>query len=56
MPSDPVNGVVAKGYAGTTGVLLAMDIDPHARKALLGFAIERETLSGPYAGRKKGIS
>ncbi|MCC6148174.1 MAG: phospholipase [Anaerolineaceae bacterium] len=35
------NGIFAKAYAGTTGVLLAMDIDPAKRDGLLGFAIER---------------
>ncbi|NPV77506.1 MAG: phospholipase [Anaerolineae bacterium] len=35
------NGVFVKAYAGTTGVLLAMDIDPTKRDGLLGFAIQR---------------
>ncbi len=36
------NGIRLKAYAGTTGVLLAMDVTPHKRKGLLGFAVERE--------------
>ncbi len=36
------NGVAVKAYAGTTGVLLAFDIEEKRRKGLLGFAIERE--------------
>jgi phosphatidylserine/phosphatidylglycerophosphate/cardiolipin synthase-like enzyme len=49
----PTNGIHVKAYAGTTGVLLAMDIDAAKRKNLLGFAIEREELSGPNKGRTK---
>ncbi len=45
------NGVRVKAYAGTTGVLLAFDIEPGKREDLLGFAISREILSGPVAGR-----
>jgi phosphatidylserine/phosphatidylglycerophosphate/cardiolipin synthase-like enzyme len=39
--SDKVNGVRAKAYAGTTGTLVAMNIDERKRSGLLGFAIER---------------
>lgn len=53
--SQPVNGVTAKVYGGTTGVLLAMDVESEARKGLLGFAIERETLSGPFMGKTKWL-
>jgi phosphatidylserine/phosphatidylglycerophosphate/cardiolipin synthase-like enzyme len=35
------DGVSVKAYAGTTGVLLAMDIQPERRKGLLGFALQR---------------
>ena len=37
------HGLTVKAYSGTTGVLLAMDIDDNAapRKGLLGFAIKR---------------
>jgi phosphatidylserine/phosphatidylglycerophosphate/cardiolipin synthase-like enzyme len=35
------NGLSVKAYAGSTGVLLAMDVDPERRRGLLGFAIER---------------
>lgn len=35
------NGIDVKGYAGTTGILLAMDIAPALRDGLLGFAIQR---------------
>ena len=54
------NGVTIKAYAGTTGILLAMNIEPARRAGLLGFAIERrqgssgapEWLSGmlPFPG------
>jgi len=36
------NGVFLKAYAGTTGVLLATDIDKKKRKGLLGYAVERK--------------
>lgn len=36
------NGVSAKAYAGTTGVLLAFDVTEERRDGLLGFAIERD--------------
>lgn len=39
------NGLTLKAYAGTTGVLLAMNIDIPKRKGLLGFAIERLRVS-----------
>jgi len=42
------NGYTLKAYAGTTGVMLAMNVQPALRKELLGFAIERE---GPGPGR-----
>ena len=45
------NGVRVKAYAGTTGVLLAFDIKESQRQDLLGFAISRQILSGPYKGR-----
>ena len=35
------NGVSVKAYAGTTGVLLGMNVEPRKREGLLGFAIER---------------
>ena len=35
------NGVSVRAYAGTTGVLLGMNIDPEGREGLLGFALER---------------
>ncbi len=34
-------GVSVKAYAGTTGVLLGMDVEPDGREGLLGFALER---------------
>ena len=40
------NGIRIKAYAGTTGVLLAMNVTSFKRNGLLGFAIERE---GPGA-------
>ena len=36
-----LNGVSVKAYAGTTGVLLGMNVVPAKRSGLLGFAIER---------------
>ena len=45
------NGVLVKAYAGTTGVLLAFDVEPEKRDNLLGFAISREIKSGRFAGR-----
>jgi phosphatidylserine/phosphatidylglycerophosphate/cardiolipin synthase-like enzyme len=36
------NGITAKAYAGSTGVLLGMNVSPERRDGLLGFAIERE--------------
>ncbi|MBU1140566.1 MAG: phospholipase [Proteobacteria bacterium] len=45
------NGVRVKAYAGTTGVLLAFDVEPGKREDLLGFAVSREILSGRFAGR-----
>lgn len=41
------NHVAVKGYAGTTGVLLAMNVPAEKRRDLLGFAIEKQ------AGRAK---
>src|SRR5262245_40174304 len=38
---DEVNGIKLRAYAGSTGVILAMDATPARRKGLLGFAIER---------------
>ena len=35
------NGISVKAYAGSTGVLLAMDVTAAKRRGLLGFAIER---------------
>ncbi|MGH7230327.1 MAG: phospholipase D-like domain-containing protein [Nitrospiraceae bacterium] len=35
------DGMSVKAYAGTTGVLLAMNIEPALRQGLLGFALER---------------
>ncbi|MDF2441468.1 MAG: hypothetical protein JWN98_2452 [Abditibacteriota bacterium] len=40
------NGVTVKAYAGTTGVLLAMNVTDRKRQGLLGFAIERHEGSG----------
>lgn len=36
------NGVTVKAYAGSTGVLLAFDVEEDRRAGLLGFAVERE--------------
>ena len=45
------NGVRVKAYSGTTGILLAFNIEPEKRKNFLGFAISREILSGRGTGR-----
>ncbi len=45
---DQKNGLTLQAYAGTTGVLLAMNTTAQRRRGLLGFAIERE---GPQPGR-----
>ena len=45
------NGVSVKAYSGTTGILLAFNIEPEKRKNLLGFAIAREITSGHLSGR-----
>jgi len=42
------NGIRLKAYAGTTGVLLAMDVTQPKRHGLLGFAIEREDPRGRH--------
>ena len=43
MRTSPIqeNGITLKAYAGTTGVMLAMNADENKRAGLLGFAIER---------------
>jgi len=41
------NGLSVKTYAGTTGVLLAMNVTPAKRAGLLGFALERRAGSYP---------
>ena len=41
-------GVTVKAYAGTTGVLVAFDVEPERRAGLLGFAIERREGEGPW--------
>jgi len=46
------NGLTLQAYAGTTGVLLAMNASGAKRKGLLGFAIERE---GPAPGRVRWL-
>lgn len=45
------NGISVKAYSGSTGVLLAFNVLPDKRPDLLGFAISRETTTGPFAGR-----
>jgi phosphatidylserine/phosphatidylglycerophosphate/cardiolipin synthase-like enzyme len=45
------NGVKVKAYSGTTGVLLAFNVEPDKREDLLGFAISREITTGNLAGR-----
>lgn len=43
-----VAGVSLKAYAGTTGVLLAFDVEDDRREGLLGFALEREGGNRPH--------
>jgi len=43
------NGMRLKAYAGTTGVLLAMEVTPVKRNGLLGLTVERE---GPEANHR----
>ena len=40
--SKSKSGLTVRAFAGTTGVLLAFDVDSTLRKGLLGFAIERQ--------------
>ena len=40
------NGVTVRAYAGSTGVLLAMNVSAAKRRGLLGFAIERSGKGG----------
>lgn len=47
------NGISVKAYAGTTGILLAMNIEPTRRKGLLGFALER---LDSYSGEKEWLN
>lgn len=46
------NGYTLKAYAGSTGVMLAMNVQPALRPGLLGFAIERQ---GPQPGRYRWL-
>lgn len=48
------NGVTLKAYAGTTGVMLAMDVEPEKRQGLLGFAIQRVQVSKDRANWLEG--
>jgi len=43
-----LDGYRLRGYAGTTGVLLAMDIPLNLRNNLLGFSIERKKGNGDW--------
>lgn len=45
------NGVTVKAYSGTTGVLLAFDVEPNKIQRLLGFAISRQITTGRFVGR-----
>ena len=46
-----LNGVRVKAYAGTTGIMLAFQIDKRKRKRFLGFAVSRKITSGHLKGR-----
>jgi phosphatidylserine/phosphatidylglycerophosphate/cardiolipin synthase-like enzyme len=45
---NPADDFRVKAYAGTNGVLLAMDLDEPRRKGLLGFAIEKQQGAKPW--------
>ncbi len=45
---NPADDFRVKAYAGTNGVLLAMDLAEPRRKGLLGFAIEKQQGSKPW--------
>ena len=47
------NGVYVRAYTGSSGVLLAMNIDDKRRAGLLGFAIERVSVG---SGRRKWLN
>jgi len=46
--ANPQNDFRVKAYAGTNGVLLAMDLAEPRRKGLLGFAIEKQQGDKPW--------
>ncbi|VVQ37303.1 phospholipase D-like domain-containing protein [Pseudomonas fluorescens] len=46
--SNPADDFRVKAYAGTNGVLLAMDLAEPRRKGLLGFAIEKQQGAKPW--------
>lgn len=45
---NPADDFRVKAYAGTNGVLLAMDLAEPRRKGLLGFAIEKQQAAKPW--------
>jgi len=46
--ANPQDDFRVKAYAGTNGVLLAMDLAEPRRKGLLGFAIEKQQGDKPW--------
>ncbi|WP_248767322.1 phospholipase D-like domain-containing protein [Pseudomonas sp. MWU12-2345] len=48
LQSNPQDDFRVKAYAGTSGVLLAIDLAESRRAGLLGFAIERQEGSAPW--------
>lgn len=46
--TNPQDDFRVKAYAGTNGVLLAMDLAEPRRKGLLGFAIEKQQGEKPW--------
>jgi phosphatidylserine/phosphatidylglycerophosphate/cardiolipin synthase-like enzyme len=50
------DGVSIKAYAGTTGVIVAFDVEPAKREGLLGFAIERAGGNRPRKWLKGGLT
>lgn len=48
LAANPQDDFRVKAYAGTNGVLLAMDLAEPRRKGLLGFAIEKQSGTKPW--------
>lgn len=51
-PSAEHDGVRVRAFQGTTGILLALDVDDDRRDGLLGFAVQRTDL---LTGRRRWL-